>query len=127
MLERLWGGPETLIVISTDLSHYHAYDEAKRIDGATLERIAGLGDRPESRGSLRRHRTERPARGRPQQGAFDPAAGRLQFGRYRGRQGRAWSAIRRSPLYEGEAPAAADAGRTLIEIARGLDRRTASA
>src|SRR6185369_15319052 len=23
VLERLWGGPETLIVISTDLSHYH--------------------------------------------------------------------------------------------------------
>jgi AmmeMemoRadiSam system protein B/AmmeMemoRadiSam system protein A len=42
VLERLWGGPETLIVISTDLSHYHAYDEAKRIDGATLARIQGL-------------------------------------------------------------------------------------
>jgi len=40
VLERLWGGPETLIVISTDLSHYHRYDEARRIDGATLERIA---------------------------------------------------------------------------------------
>src|SRR3954471_17432051 len=40
VLERLWGGPETLIVISTDLSHYHRYDEARRIDGATIERIA---------------------------------------------------------------------------------------
>ena len=40
VLERLWGGEETLIVISTDLSHYHAYEEARRIDGATLERIA---------------------------------------------------------------------------------------
>jgi len=40
VLERLWGGSETLIVISTDLSHYHKYDEARRIDGATLERIA---------------------------------------------------------------------------------------
>jgi len=39
VLERLWGGPETLIVISTDLSHYHSYDEACRIDRATLERI----------------------------------------------------------------------------------------
>jgi hypothetical protein len=39
VLERLWGGPETLIVISTDLSHYHPYEEARRIDGATLERI----------------------------------------------------------------------------------------
>jgi AmmeMemoRadiSam system protein B/AmmeMemoRadiSam system protein A len=42
VLERLWGGQETLIVISTDLSHYHAYDEAKRIDGATLARIREL-------------------------------------------------------------------------------------
>jgi AmmeMemoRadiSam system protein B/AmmeMemoRadiSam system protein A len=41
VLERLWGGPETLIVVSTDLSHDLAYDEARRIDGATLERIQG--------------------------------------------------------------------------------------
>ena len=40
MIERLWGGAETLIVISTDLSHYHAYDAARAIDGATLARIA---------------------------------------------------------------------------------------
>ena len=42
VLERLWGGPETLIVISTDLSHYHEYEEARRIDGDTAERIARL-------------------------------------------------------------------------------------
>ena len=42
VLERLWGGPETLIVISTDLSHYHAYAEAQRIDGETVERIGRL-------------------------------------------------------------------------------------
>jgi AmmeMemoRadiSam system protein A len=41
LLEHLWGGPETLVVISTDLSHYHSYDEARRIDGETLARIAG--------------------------------------------------------------------------------------
>ncbi|HEX6268350.1 MAG TPA: AmmeMemoRadiSam system protein B [Burkholderiales bacterium] len=40
VLERLWGGPETLIVVSTDMSHYHAYEEALRIDSATLARIA---------------------------------------------------------------------------------------
>jgi len=40
VLERLWGGAETLLVISTDLSHYHAYSEARRIDAATLARIA---------------------------------------------------------------------------------------
>ena len=42
VIERLWGGTETLFVISTDLSHYHAYEEAKRIDGATLERIGAF-------------------------------------------------------------------------------------
>ena len=42
VLERLWGGPETLIVVSTDLSHYHPYDEARKIDGATLERLRGF-------------------------------------------------------------------------------------
>src|SRR6185503_6306133 len=40
VLERLWGGAETLIVISTDLSHYHPYERARAIDGATIERIA---------------------------------------------------------------------------------------
>jgi len=40
VIDRLWGGPETLIVISTDLSHYRAYDAARAIDGATLGRIA---------------------------------------------------------------------------------------
>jgi hypothetical protein len=40
VLHRLWGGPETLIVVSTDLSHYHEYGAAKTIDGNTIERIA---------------------------------------------------------------------------------------
>ena len=42
VLERLWGGPETLIVISTDLSHYHTYARARDIDRATLARIAAF-------------------------------------------------------------------------------------
>ena len=40
VLERLWGGRETLIVVSTDLSHYHSYEQARRLDAATLARIA---------------------------------------------------------------------------------------
>ena len=39
VLDRLWGGAETLIVISSDLSHYHAYDRAREIDGATVRAI----------------------------------------------------------------------------------------
>ena len=42
VMERLWGGPETLFVISTDMSHYHSYEDAKRIDAASLERIEDL-------------------------------------------------------------------------------------
>ena len=39
VLRRLWGGPETLIVVSSDLSHYHDYDTARRLDGATAAAI----------------------------------------------------------------------------------------
>jgi AmmeMemoRadiSam system protein B/AmmeMemoRadiSam system protein A len=39
VLERLWGGAETLVVVSSDLSHYHAYEEARRIDAATVRAI----------------------------------------------------------------------------------------
>jgi hypothetical protein len=42
VLERLWGGPETLIVISSDLSHYLDYDSARAIDSRTSEAICGL-------------------------------------------------------------------------------------
>lgn len=41
VLHALWGGPETLIVISSDLSHYHPYDEARAIDGQTVRAILG--------------------------------------------------------------------------------------
>jgi AmmeMemoRadiSam system protein A len=39
VIERLWGGAETLIVISSDLSHYHAYDQARAIDRGTAQAI----------------------------------------------------------------------------------------
>lgn len=42
VLERLWGGPETLIVISSDLSHYHPYESARRLDSATSQAIEQL-------------------------------------------------------------------------------------
>lgn len=42
VLERLWGGPETLIVVSSDLSHYHDYATARRMDTATSEAIEAL-------------------------------------------------------------------------------------
>lgn len=42
VLERLWGGPETLIVVSTDLSHFLPYAQARRIDEDTCHRILEL-------------------------------------------------------------------------------------
>ncbi len=42
VLERLWGGGETIVVISSDLSHYHAYETARRLDAATAAAIEAL-------------------------------------------------------------------------------------
>ena len=42
VLERLWGGEETLIVISSDLSHFHDYEPARRIDADTSDAILAL-------------------------------------------------------------------------------------
>ena len=42
VLETLWGGPETLILISSDLSHYLAYDRAKALDDQTRQAIEQL-------------------------------------------------------------------------------------
>src|SRR5262249_42708595 len=42
VIDRLWYGPETLIVISSDLSHYYPYDIARRLDGETAAAIVAL-------------------------------------------------------------------------------------
>lgn len=42
VLDYLWGGPETLIVISSDLSHYLPYDTAKKFDESTAMSIVNL-------------------------------------------------------------------------------------
>lgn len=39
VLDACWGGPETLVVISSDLSHYRDYETARRIDAATAKAI----------------------------------------------------------------------------------------
>jgi AmmeMemoRadiSam system protein B len=41
-LEALWGGPETLIVISSDLSHYLPYADGRTRDQRTCARILAL-------------------------------------------------------------------------------------
>lgn len=45
VLEMLWDGPETVIVISSDLSHYHDHETARKLDNATSRAIEAL--RPE--------------------------------------------------------------------------------
>jgi len=73
VLDLLWGGPETLIVISSDLSHYHDYATARRLDAATTRAIESL---------------------RPQDIGYDQACGRvpvnglLALARRRGLQAR---------------------------------------
>ncbi len=42
VIERLWGGPETVFAVSTDLSHFHAQAEAEVLDGETAEQILKL-------------------------------------------------------------------------------------
>jgi MEMO1 family protein len=42
VLELLWGGDETLIVISSDLSHYHSYEDALQQDQKTSESIVNM-------------------------------------------------------------------------------------
>jgi hypothetical protein len=118
VIVRLWGGPETLFVISTDMSHYHSYDEAKRIDGATLERIAALAvdlNYEEACGATGLNGLLAVARSKGLSikqlaacNSGDTAGGKARVVGY--------SAF---AVYEGAAPDAADAGRTLIDIARG--------
>ncbi|MBI3285675.1 MAG: AmmeMemoRadiSam system protein B [Burkholderiales bacterium] len=42
VLETLWGGDDTLIVISSDLSHFHPYRAAQHIDDASVAQILAL-------------------------------------------------------------------------------------
>lgn len=42
VLDRLWGGDETLIVISSDLSHFLPYRIAQQVDGETAQSILAM-------------------------------------------------------------------------------------
>ncbi len=44
VLERLWGGDETLIVVSSDLSHFLGYADAQSVDRQTTAKILALRD-----------------------------------------------------------------------------------
>lgn len=42
VIEALWGGPETLFVVSSDLSHYLPYPQAQSYDRETVQSILNL-------------------------------------------------------------------------------------
>ena len=45
VLDRAWGGAETLIVVSSDLSHYLPYETARAADRASVDAMLGLDAR----------------------------------------------------------------------------------
>ena len=117
VIERLWGGPETLIVVSTDMSHYHSYEQARAIDGATIARIAAFAtdiDHEEACGAT-------------------PLNGLLFFSRQKNLSLKLLAACNSGDtaggkgrvvgyssfgLYEGGEVSLEDAGRTLLSLAR---------
>lgn len=42
VISTLWGGPETVFIISSDLSHYHDYQTARQLDRSTSQDIIDL-------------------------------------------------------------------------------------
>jgi len=44
VLDRLWGGEETLVVVSSDLSHYLPYAAARAVDQSTVNAMLTLAD-----------------------------------------------------------------------------------
>jgi len=118
VIERLWGGRETLIAISTDLSHYHAYEEARRIDGSTVDRITAFStdiDHEEACGATPLNGLLSVARKRNLSikllaacNSGDTAGGKGQVVGYSS-----------FALYEGGEVRHEDAGSTLISIASG--------
>jgi MEMO1 family protein len=118
VLERLWGGPETLIVISTDMSHYHSYDDARRLDGSTLARIAARAtdlDHEEACGATPLNgllafagKRNIPVRLLAACNSGDTAGGKDRVVGYSS-----------FALYEGGEVPRAEAGATLLRIARG--------
>ena len=86
MLDALWGGDETLIVVSSDLSHYLPYaDAARDRPRAPPTPILALVARARPRAGLRRHARQRPAAGARRRGLDAAAARPAQLRRHRRR------------------------------------------
>jgi AmmeMemoRadiSam system protein B len=79
VLDLLWGGPETLIVISSDLSHFLPYADANRIDRDTCQHILHLDTHIPAQPSLRRLSGQWPVAHRPAARSGAPVDLSLQF------------------------------------------------
>ncbi|QEH36068.1 hypothetical protein OJF2_46260 [Aquisphaera giovannonii] len=44
VIDALWDAPGTAVVVSSDLSHYHGYEEARRMDEATARAIEAMDE-----------------------------------------------------------------------------------
>jgi len=42
VIDALWGGPETVVIVSSDLSHYLPYLDARSVDAGTVQEILRL-------------------------------------------------------------------------------------
>jgi len=42
VLDAVWGGPETVVVVSSDLSHYLTYEQAATVDAVTVGQVLRL-------------------------------------------------------------------------------------
>ncbi|RMF13622.1 MAG: AmmeMemoRadiSam system protein B, partial [Gammaproteobacteria bacterium] len=45
IIQRVWGAAGTLLIVSSDLSHYHGYEVARQRDRQTADAILGLEPR----------------------------------------------------------------------------------
>ena len=79
VLDALWGGPETLVVVSSDLSHYLGYEEARRVDAETIEHDRGSRRAAGPRAGVRRDCGQRPDRCCPPPWAASDVARRVQL------------------------------------------------
>jgi len=118
VIERLWGGTETLFVLSTDLSHNHHSARARAIDRATLTRIASFDtdiNHEEACGATPLNGFLAAARAR---GLAIRLLGASNSGDTAGGKDRVvgYSAF---ALYEGARVSLEDAGEALLGIARG--------
>ncbi len=63
-IDAVWGGSDTLVLVSSDLSHYHTWSEARQLDDADHARDRRATQRPARRAGLRRLRNQRAHAGR---------------------------------------------------------------